>query len=369
MVLVIKRFLSLLHKAKDTNQIMSSGDRGIREPNNCPLLPRAVLLPCDDKFDVRINFFLSANGNHIFNEPGYFRAHLMSKNDVYAQLVRTSHGRVYATLAFHETSNGIFVSPGRGTFGGVSFNSAHELDLLVIEKFLAAVTDYLRGRGAKRIRVRCAPASHDPSRFAIVFNTLSRLGFQPERLEINYDMRVDSRLFDERVDYGNVKRIRKARREGFISERVAAALLPSLHELLEKNRARMGLTISMSLAQLAEMLDLFPEKFHMFATYRDASRQDLVAAAVSIELAPGVLYVLYWGDADDMRSYSPIAMLASTIYEFCVQQGFTLLDVGISTVNGLPNHGLVKFKRNLGFGESIKLEMVWSTDSTEEISS
>lgn len=366
MVLAIKRRRSLRHEVADFDKIMSSGDKGFRGPNKCHPALETLLLPVDDKFDVRINFFLPANGNHIFNEPEYFRVHWMSENDVYAQLVRSSDSRVYATLAFHETSNGIFVSPGRGTFGGVSLNNG--LDLLVVEKFLRAVTDHLRGRGAKRIRVRCAPASHDPSLFAIVFNTLSRLDFQPERPEINYDMRVDSRLFTERVDYGNVKRIRKAEREGFICERVDAALLPALHELLEKNRARMGISISMSIAQLAEMANIFPERFHLFAAYRDASRQNLVAAAVSIELAPGVLYVLYWGDAEDMRSYSPIAMLASTIYAFCVQQGFTLLDVGISTVNGFPNHGLVKFKRNLGFAESIKLEMLWSGDLHEDIS-
>jgi hypothetical protein len=52
-------------------------------------------------------------------------------------------------------------------------------------------------------------------------------------------------------------------------------------------------------------------------------------------------------------------MLASNIYAFCAREGFAVLDVGISTLHEEPNFGLVNFKRNLGFTESLKLEMVW----------
>ena len=115
----------------------------------------------------------------------------------------------------------------------------------------------------------------------------------------------------------------------------------------------------MSLEQVRQMAVLFPQRLHLFAVYRDDSRQEMVAAALCLALSPQVLYVLYWGDGPDMRSYSPVAMLASHIYAFCAREGFTVLDVGISTLHEEPNFGLVNFKRNLGFTESLKLEMVW----------
>jgi hypothetical protein len=46
-------------------------------------------------------------------------------------------------------------------------------------------------------------------------------------------------------------------------------------------------------------------------------------------------------------------------------QGFKLLDVGISTLHAQPNFGLINFKRNLGFTESLKLEMVWHGQASE----
>ena len=313
-------------------------------------------LALDETFDVRINCFLPAEGTLLFNEPDYFLLHSHSPNDIHAQLCRRSDDRVYATLAFHATADHVLVSPGRGTFGGLGLNGA--LDFLVVDRFLQIVVDYLIGRGAKQICIRCAPASHDLALFSVVFNALSKQGFVVDKQEINFDMRIDHRPFIERIEYGNVKRIRKAERAGFASEAVGLDALPLVHSLIANNRARLGVSVSMSLPQLQQMVTLFPHRIRLFAAYNADRGIDMVAAAVCLELAPCILYVLYWGDCDGMRTYSPVAMLAANIYAFCQHNGFKVLDVGISTLQGVPNYGLMNFKRNLGFTESLKLDML-----------
>ena len=315
------------------------------------------ILAIDEKFDLYINALLAVQGNHLFNEPAYFRLHSRSEQDCYAQLVRRNDQRVFATLAFYATDLGIFVSPGRGTYGGLSLNAVIELQ--VLDRFVAAVVAHLRAQGARSVRVRCAPASHDGALFAMSMNIFSRLGFQPREAELNYDMRIDGRAFIDRIDYGNVKRIRKTEREGFVCDQLGEQALPAVHALLADNRARLGVTISMSHEQVRQMAALFPQRLHLFGVYRDVNRQEMVAAALCLALSPQVLYVLYWGDGPGMRNYSPVTMLASHIYAFCAQEGFTVLDVGISTLHEEPNFGLVNFKRRLGFTESLKLEMVW----------
>jgi hypothetical protein len=323
------------------------------------------ILAFDEKFDLYINAFLSAQSNHLFNEPAYFRQHICSRQDCYAQLVRSSDQRVFATLAFHATDRGVFVSPGRGTYGGLSLNS--EIELQVLDRFVAAVVAHLRAQSARSIRVRYAPASHDGALLAMSVNIFSRLGFQLREAELNYDMRIDGRAFIDRIDYGNVKRIRKTEREGFVCDQLDEQSLPAVHGLLAENRVRLGVTISMSQEQVRQMAALFPQRLHLFAVYRDFNRQEMVAAALCLALSPQVLYVLYWGDGPDMRSYSPVAMLASHIYAFCAREGFTVLDVGISTLHEEPNFGLVNFKRNLGFTESLKLEMLWQGGPDMEV--
>ena len=326
---------------------------------------RPSIIAFDETFDLHINAFLAAQGNHLFNEPAYFRLHSRSEQDCYAQLVRRNDQRVFATLAFHACADGVFVSPGRGTYGGLSLNA--EIELQVLDRFVAAVVSHLRAQGARTVRVRCAPASHDGALLAMSVNMFSRMGFLPREAELNNDMRIDGRAFIDRIDYGNVKRIRKTEREGFVCDQLDEQALPAVHALLAENRIRLGVTISMSLEQVRQMAALFPQRLHLFAVYRHASRQEMVAAALCLALSPQVLYVLYWGDGPDMRSYSPVAMLASHIYAFCAREGFAVLDVGISTLHEEPNFGLVNFKRNLGFTESLKLEMVWQGGPDMEV--
>lgn len=326
---------------------------------------QAFVLPFDHRFDIQVNSILFAQGNHLFNEPAYFKLHSHSERDCYFQLVLSNQNLVYITLAFHETSPGIYVSSGKGTFGGLSLN--RNIEFQTVEKFLQSATDYLRRQGAKKIRIRCAPASHNTALFTVAFNSLIRQGFRAEEPEVNFSMLIDSRDFINRIDYGNVKRIRKAAREGFMCEKADLSLLPAIHQLIAENRERQGIVVSMTLDQLRLMAEIFPERLHLFAVYRDADRKFMAAAAVCLLLATDVLYVFYWGESDGMRSYSPVAMLASSIYSFSLQEGITLLDVGISTVNGNPNYGLVNFKRNLGFTESLKLDMVWTMEPDKEI--
>jgi hypothetical protein len=316
-----------------------------------------VILPIDDKYQIDINHFRPYENSNIFNEKDYFQLHSNSLNDIYVQLVRITTGKVYATIAFYNEENGLFTSPRRGTFGGIVLNEPVEMQL--IEKFLYAIKKYLIKIGSRAISIKCPPFSHDLALSSIVTNVLLRQGFRLSGHELNYDLSVDERPFSDRIDYGNDKRIRKCLRESLFAEQVDSVDYPKIYEVIKDNRERRGFPISLSLEQLGQMVEIFPGKMYFFAVYQDAERSVILAAAVCIALTDSILYVFYWGDAAGAESYSPIALLASTIYNYCQQQGFKVLDVGTSTVSGEPNYGLVKFKRNLGFSESLKLSFVW----------
>ena len=316
-------------------------------------------LPLDDRFEVRINSFVPAANNHLFNEPEFFRLHASSANDVYAQLVRSADSTVFATIAVYDLGDGAYASPRQGTFGGVGLNCACELPL--IERFLLVVLGHVKAAGAGSIELKCPPFSHDLALMSVVSNILLRRGAVLSGWELNYDMQVDRRALLERIDYGNVKRIRKCLRQGFSAQKLPDAACAQVHQLISDNRARRGYALSMSAEQLAAMASLFPGRLHFFAVYPRERAAGMAAAAVCMALTPKILYVFYWGDSAGMESYSPTAMLAGYIYEFCQSSGFALLDAGTSTVDGEPNHGLARFKKNLGFSESLKLAYRWPT--------
>jgi hypothetical protein len=321
-----------------------------------PPMREKETLPFDDQFEIRINWFLPADINHLFNEVAFFRLHTNSCSDIYAQLTRVSDERVFATICFYERGNHEFVSPSRGTFGGLSTDS--ELSPSRMEAFLVAITDYLCAGGANLLRMKLPPLSHDIAQVSTLCNILSRHGWQATTSDLNFDLRVDASPFTGRLEHGNAKRLRKCIRDDFKSSVLPLDALEPAYAVVSANRARRGHPMTMTFPQVATMRALFPQKMFLFGVSRAGATGSLAAAAICLAVRPEVLYVLYWGDADGMETYSPIVLLASEIYGFCQQHRYALFDAGISTVEGVPNEGLVNFKRRLGFSASLKLTYI-----------
>ena len=108
----------------------------------------------------------------------------------------------------------------------------------------------------------------------------------------------------------------------------------------------------MQYEQILQMVYTFPEKIKFFGVF---NQDIIVCSSICIVINPLILYVYAWGDIDNMQNYSPITLLANYIYEYAQKKAFQIVDLGTSTVLGEPNIGLIKFKKNLGCQESLKL--------------
>ena len=320
----------------------------------------SLSIPLNAKNDILVNRFLDSKNNHLFNEPKYFNLHSSDQDDLYIQLVRKKDAVVCATVAFFKESTEQYVSPLRGTFGGISIN--HEVDLAVLDEFIRKVISILSSKQARAISIELPPASHNLSAFSLMYNILARQGFSITSNELNYDMLINSEKFIDRIMYGSRKRIKKCLNNGFIAEQLKPSQYADAFSVIKENRTRKGFPLSMSYHQLQEMFKLFPDKFHVFGVFTSLDRTTLAAAAICIVVSQDILYVFYWGDANGMTSYSPVVLLAQEIYQYCQEHKINILDVGTSTINGEPNYGLIRFKKNLGFNESLKVTLRYTEE-------
>jgi hypothetical protein len=314
-----------------------------------------------EKLDLLVDVFAPSAPTHIFNTPEFFRLH--AKGGAlghYFQLVDSKSDTVLATLHFTEISPGFYRSPARGTFGGISCN--HDPSLEQLEAFVRAIEHFLVARGGKKFQVLLAPASHNLSLFSTSVSLLSRQGYEVRRqdlndeliVDLNYDLLVDVAPLSEHMDYGNRKRLNKCLREGFVSARLGKDRYAEAYEVIAQNRRRKNFPVSMDFSSIMTLVDMFDEDISFFGIDR---ADELVAAAICVAVSHEVLYVFLWGDAEDTQDYSPVVPLAATIYAHCQSKGFRIMDAGTSTVDGKPNHGVVRFKRKLGMRESLKLTM------------
>lgn len=311
--------------------------------------PPGRKIDLDEKYALLVDVFAPGPEVHIFNTPAFFRLHAGNEAH-YFQLCEQKNGAVLASTHFTATTPEVYRSPARGTFGGIS--AASDLSIEQIEIFTSAIEAVLSDGRAPRLEIVMPPVSHGPSLFAKCFNVLSRHGFSIEGQELNYDIEVNATPLAERMDYGNRKRLNKCLRDGFATTRLGPEHHEAAYRLIAENRRRKGYPITMDFAAIKTMVDVFGDRMRFFGVTRGGT---LVAASICIAVSERVMSVFYWGDSEGVQDYSPVVLLAADIYAHCQQAGFSLLDTGIATEAGAPNHGLIRFKRSLGFRESLKL--------------
>lgn len=295
------------------------------------------------------NGFVGGQLGTLFHSPDFFHLHLKGQGSYFEWMSGT---RVVACVHFTELEDGVWRSPARGTFAGYAFEA--DLDIESFFDFHAAVCSQLKLKGAKSIEVLLPPMAHDNLAFANQLYMLRSDGFEMVQCNLNHSILVDKEPLAEKMSYGNQKRLRKCTREGLIAERLPISALTEVYETLAANRRSKGHVMSMTLAQLEEMVNVFPESIVLFGT---RVNEGYAAAALCLRLSSTVLYVFYWGDYPGYNLFSPVVGIANIIYSYCNTEGIKILDVGTSTLDDVPNHGLIRFKRGLGFTESLKVHM------------
>ena len=74
----------------------------------------------------------------------------------------------------------------------------------------------------------------------------------------------------------------------------------------------------------------------------------LAGAALVYRIAPGWDCVVAWGDELQHRRDRVMNLLVYQLVRLAIAQRVTVIDIGISSVDGVPDDGLIQFKRHVG---------------------
>ena len=81
----------------------------------------------------------------------------------------------------------------------------------------------------------------------------------------------------------------------------------------------------------------------------------LLAATITIKVHRQILYSFLPGSLRRHKHFSPTVMLNAGLYEYCKNNHFEMLDLGISTEkDGKDQRSLIAFKENIGGEKSYK---------------
>lgn len=239
-------------------------------------------------------------------------------------------------------------NPVTASFGGIE--CAKDITKELLMQFMEGLQVWARQRGVERITLQFPPEVYHHREWWIQ-ELLMQCGFEKDGQETNQHIPVDDKPWVEMVTRNEKKRLRKCREAGFSFKILSRKFLPEAYRIIKDTRDRKGFPVTMELARLDKMFQVFPSHYLLFGLF-DAEK--IIAVAVSIRVNRHILYNFYHGDDFEYRNHSPLVMLLEGVYGYCQANAIGILDLGVSSVHGVLNQGLYRFKKNCGAVDSFK---------------
>lgn len=124
----------------------------------------------------------------------------------------------------------------------------------------------------------------------------------------------------------------------------------AIYDFLARCRAERGLLLSVNKFRLGRLLMTFPDRYDLFAGYKG---DQMACATITLKSAPNVAYYFLPGTLEAYKKDSPmVALLHVIVDQF--KGSHKYLDLGISSVKGIPQEGLIAFKERMGGIRTVK---------------
>jgi hypothetical protein len=216
---------------------------------------------------------------------------------------------------------------------------------------LSEIHEWSARNSISQVLIRLFPNEYHPEFAAMITEALLESSFKVLYTDVTQYIPVTGND-SMNLNAHKKRRLRNSDASGFQFRSLTSDFLDHAYALFVQSRDNKGYPVTMSLDALRNMFVLFPDEYLLFGVFDEAK---MIAASVSIKVSEEILYCFYIGDDLEYRSHSPVTALVSGIYAYCKTNGFEMLDLGLSTDNGIVNNGLYAFKKSFGALESSKL--------------
>jgi hypothetical protein len=244
-------------------------------------------------------------------------------------------------------------------FGGIDFCRRGEFAGAIVD-LLRAGAARARDQGVKRIFIRARPGYYGPNETAVEFALLN-LGARVEECELS--LGIETRRFGSIAEYETAlkssarKMLRHGMRAGMIFESVeSAADWAACYELLDQTRHRHGASLRISFDYVMRLREVFGSRIVMYRLTRNG---ELAGAALVYRIVKDWDYVVAWGDDLRHRPYRVMNVMADQLVRVAIAQRISVVDVGTSSGAGVPDDGLIQFKRSVGASTGLRLYFTW----------
>ncbi len=242
------------------------------------------------------------------------------------------------------------MSPFSAPFGSFTMKGKQRLEYM--EEAVDLLLDYSRRRG-KKLSVTLPSMVYGETELSQWINIFSRK-MQTASVELNYQFPLER--FDNYttlIERNARKNLNHALKENFVFQQLDISRLEDverMYAVINRNRAERGFPLRMTLDQVWATVSRVVTADIFVLSHEGAD----VAAALVYHVASDIAQVIYWGDIRRYSQLRPMNRLTYSVFKHYREVGLRVLDIGISTEDGVPNFGLCDFKESIGCTVSLK---------------
>ena len=292
----------------------------------------------------------------LFNDPRYIDLNLGEGQSVFRYDHYLKDHLWFGSLVGTRTCD-VIDCGWKAPYGGPDIARAGASTKAILD-FLDAAAGYAKQSNAKALRIRTRPSYHSSNEASIQFALLN-LGFRVETCELSQG--VDVKRFTSiehyiaRLKASQRNQIRRGLLEFDIQKCLSEAEWIKAYELLALNRTFRGEALKFTIQYLLKLQSLFPDRLSMFVS-RLAGQP--IAAALVYRVTSCVDHIVAWGDDRSAREIAPVGCIAVKVLDKAMKDGVHVVDIGISSVNGVPDDGLISFKRHTLASSGLRLNLI-----------
>lgn len=297
-----------------------------------------------DEFDCR------ACCSHIYNRAAFSELNKHKAERLHYLLFADKKVRFSITLG--ERADGLY-SPFSAPFGG--FNMKEPQPLGFMEEAVSLLKEWREPSGMP-IMITLQPLVYGETQLSKWVSVMQR-GGRMHTLDLNYHFQLSRFEGYEQHIYRNArKNLHQAMRQSFTFTRLNADLdsdVARAYSVIKQNREEHGYPLRMTLEEVLKTRKIIPADFFVASINGDD-----VAAAQVFRVTEDTAQVVYWGHLQSYSELRPMNFLTYNVFAHYHRLGMKTLDIGPSTEDGIPNHGLCDFKEAIGCSVSPKFRFV-----------
>jgi len=285
----------------------------------------------------------------VFNSAAFNAMNEYKCEKVYYLIFKDSKVRLGIIFGLRDNK---LVSPFSAPFGGFE-STSDDIRLQHIDVALTALTTWATTKKFQGIRIVSPSFFYNENFLNKIYNCLYRSGFESNNIELNYHFPTHKFTEDYQTTiwYNARKNLKRAFKADLIFKKLPTENAKNAYDIIVQNREARGFPLRMTWEQVQETMQVITADF--FVVKKDETS---IGAAVVFHITDHIVQVIYWGDLPQYAEYKTMNFLSFNVFQYYKQQGISIIDIGPSTEDSIPNHGLCEFKESIGCDISIKTE-------------